>query len=139
MKDWIGVDLDGTLAFYEKWGRWDEIGKPIPLMVTRVRNWLSNGETVKIFTARVGLKDGKCLVTGKPFTREEVATVIQDWCSTHVAMGWRPEVTATKDYMMTQLWDDRAIQVVPNTGRTLSDEMAAQYFARHGVAWKPNG
>jgi len=137
MKEWIGVDLDGTLAYYYEWGRWDAIGDPIPEMVARIRTWLEENRLVKIFTARVGLDNGTCLVTNRPFTNLEVATVIQDWCEKNVQKGWRPEVTAKKDYMMVELWDDRAIQVIPNTGQTVSEEMAAKYFARHGVAWTP--
>jgi hypothetical protein len=135
--EWIGVDLDGTLAHYEKWGMWNEIGAPIAPMVERIRGWLDERRVVKIFTARVGIENGTCLVTGRPFTKMDVSNVIQDWCHRNVRLNWRPEVTATKDYLMVELWDDRAVQVIPNTGQTVAEEMAAQYFARHGVAWSP--
>ena len=32
MSGWIGVDLDGTLAFYDMWRGMEHIGKPIPAM-----------------------------------------------------------------------------------------------------------
>lgn len=101
---WIGVDLDGTLAEYGGWLGPGHIGKPIPLMVSRVRSWLEDGVTVKIFTARVAFGD-----------RDNCAPAIQDWCREHI--GQALEVTCTKDYGLVELWDDRAVQVVPNTGR----------------------
>ena len=50
---WIGVDLDGTLAEYDGWVGPQHIGKPVPLMVDRVKRMLDYGEDVRIFTARV--------------------------------------------------------------------------------------
>lgn len=107
-KGWVGVDLDGTLAFYEGWKGPAHVGAPIPAMVERVQRWLADGQyDVKIFTARVSTRD-----------REEAAAVvaaIQLWCEEHI--GARLEVTCVKDYAMVELWDDRAVQVVPNTGQ----------------------
>jgi hypothetical protein len=40
---------------------------------------------------------------------------IDAWCLEH--LGRTLEVTAIKDYGMLQLWDDRCVQVIPNTGR----------------------
>lgn len=51
IKLWISVDLDGTLAEYHIWYGADHIGNPIPAMMERVRRWLEEGVTVKIFTA----------------------------------------------------------------------------------------
>lgn len=98
---WIGVDLDGTLAEYGGWTGAGSIGRPIPLMLNRVRAWLDAGRDVRIFTARAG--DPECLLA------------IEAWCVEH--LGRVLPVTATKDYRMVALWDDRAVQVVPNTGR----------------------
>lgn len=103
---WIGVDLDGTLARYDGWNN-GNIGEPIPLMIGRVRQWLSEGIKVKIFTARVG-------VTIDENYKNEMIKKIQDWTEKH--LGERLEVTATKDFAMIELWDDRAVQVIPNTG-----------------------
>lgn len=100
---WIGVDLDGTLAQYGGWKGADHIGEPIPAMLERVKGWLSEGVEVRIFTARVSIdEDGS------------VERAIQDWCEQHI--GHRLAVTCRKDYAMVELWDDRAIQVIPNTG-----------------------
>ena len=101
LSGWIGVDLDGTLAEYHGWNG-GEIGEPIPKMLERVKTWLDEGITVKIMTARVCTND------------EEQIALIKKWCVTHI--GQELDVTATKDFTMVELWDDRAIQVIPNTG-----------------------
>ena len=134
---WIGVDLDGTLAHYDKWVQWNSIGKPIPLMVERIRSWLKEDREVKIFTARVAFEKDVCYVTNQVFTREALIAIIQDWCEEHVQKSWRPEVTAIKDYRMIELWDDRCIQVIPNTGRVLRGELDAISLAHTGKAWAP--
>lgn len=104
---WIGVDLDGTLAYHvtgdESMGF---IGDPIPAMVERVKQWLSEGKQVRIFTARV------C----EDFTGE-IKRRIQAWCMEHI--GAVLPVTNQKDYNMVELWDDRAVQVITNTGEVV--------------------
>lgn len=105
-KGWIGVDLDGTLAHYEHGSfRPDRIGEPIPAMVERIKRWLAEGYEVRIFTARVGSFDAEAEAAGK---------MIRDYTEKHI--GVRLRVTCVKDYEMIELWDDRAVQVVPNTG-----------------------
>jgi hypothetical protein len=135
---WIGVDLDGTLAHYDGWKGADHIGAPIPAMVERVKGWLAEGKTVKIFTARAYCPPEPT----PPFSidrqsiGEEAATeiervyaewkvrwtevycvvrpILHDWLLDHI--GQALEVTCTKDYGMIELWDDRAVRVIPNTG-----------------------
>lgn len=104
-KGWIGVDLDGTLAMYTSWQGVDHVGDPIPAMVDRVKRWLAEGYEVRIFTARVGNFDREAEIAGK---------AIRDWTEKH--LGQRLAVTCQKDYGMIELWDDRAVQVIPNTG-----------------------
>ena len=109
---WIGVDLDGTLAHYEKWEGENHIGEPLWPMVERVKGWLRDGYTVKILTARVG---------GHPrasFSPEEVTKSIQDWCEEHI--GERLPVTCKKDFGMIELWDDRCVQVELNVGEPVA-------------------
>jgi len=105
---WWAVDLDGTLAFYDGY-KGEVIGAPIPQMVDRVKRWIAKGRTVKIMTARVGRHPDS--------TSEDVARIrkiIEDWTEEHI--GTRLEVTNEKDYKMVELWDDRAVGVIPNTG-----------------------
>jgi hypothetical protein len=130
LKDWIGVDLDGTAAFYDKWTAWNDIGPPIPKMIDRIKDWLRAGITVKICTARVGFDEDVCKITGEAFTKAQMTGAIQDWTEKHI--GVRLPVTATKDFAMIELWDDRAIQVVANTGLTIADEYEAELEALRG-------
>lgn len=103
MAGWIGVDLDGTLAHYGGWVGPDHIGEPIPEMVERIKIWLSRGIEVRIMTARAWRAD------------QQQIDLIQDWAEKHI--GHRLSVTCEKDYGMIQLWDDRAVRVIENTGK----------------------
>jgi len=102
---WIGVDLDGCLAVYNGWGGICSIGEPVPKMVARVKEWLRQGYRVKIMTARASDPDPDAIPT------------IRAWSLKH--LGVELEVTATKDYEMISLWDDRAVRVYQNTGEVL--------------------
>lgn len=120
---WIGVDLDGTLAKYEGWAGFHHIGEPVPAMVQRVKGWLAEGWEVRIFTARVGkVKDVNDAIRARE--------AIEKWCIDHI--GHVLPITATKDFAMAELWDDRAVQVIPNTGvcyRDISEKAAAFVMA----------
>lgn len=118
---WIGVDLDGTLAHYDSWRGIEHIGAPIVPMVARVKRWLAEGHEVRIFTARV---DGGEVAIGmgdqNGVAHRDVARVrmfIEAWCLQHI--GQILPITNVKDYGMHELWDDRAVQVHPNTGFAL--------------------
>lgn len=100
MSGWIAVDLDGTLAKYDGWKGLEHIGEPIPEMLFRVRKWLADGKTVKIFTARA------CV--------PECIPHIHTWCREH--LGQALDVTNVKDFGMIELWDDRAVRVIHNVG-----------------------
>lgn len=123
---WIGVDLDGTLAHYEGWVGVDHIGEPVPAMVERVKAWLSEGQDVRIFTARVwpiGYVDVNgaffCAEVEVPSTKlaARAVEVIRPWCLEH--LGQCLPITCQKDYGMIELWDDRCVQVEKNTGRPI--------------------
>jgi hydroxymethylpyrimidine pyrophosphatase-like HAD family hydrolase len=97
---YIAVDFDGTLAT-------DETGDPIPAMVERIKRWREKGIPVRILTARVASKMPEEERLGNK-------TFIENWCQ--AVFGEVFPVTAEKDYQMYQLWDDRAVQVVKDTG-----------------------
>ena len=101
---WIGVDLDGTLARDLGSARWDEIGSPIEPMLIRVKRWIAEGRTVKIFTARA--------------SSPKQVLAIKEW----LASCGLPdlEVTNVKDLSMIELWDDRCVQVTTNLGEPIS-------------------
>jgi hypothetical protein len=98
---WIGVDLDGTLAKHDLWVSKFHIGKPVPQMMKRVKNWIDHGIRVKIVTARASDPEG--IPPVKSWLKKQGLPEL--------------EVTNEKDFSMIELWDDRAIQVIPNTGR----------------------
>lgn len=104
MPGWIGVDLDGTLAEHDD-GWIDGIGAPIEPMCDRVRQWLNAGIEVRIMTARVNRRR-------KNWADQELK--IRHFCSWQ--FGQYLEVTCEKDPDMIELWDDRAVRVVRNTG-----------------------
>lgn len=104
MNGWVGFDLDGTLAEYTTWQGEEYIGAPIPPMVERLQAYLARGVEVRIFTARVG---PGCDI-------ERALPPIERWCEEH--LGVCLPVTATKDFGMALLYDDRCKQVIPNTG-----------------------
>lgn len=104
MEAWIGVDLDGTLAHYEGWKGRDHIGEPIPAMMERVKQWLDEGQKIKIFTARACARDH--------------IPPVKEWLKKNGLPDL--EVTNCKDFGMVALYDDRCIQVITNTGQMVS-------------------
>jgi len=102
----IAVDLDGTLAHYES-GQYPEIGDPVEPMMARVHKWIEEGHEVIIFTARAsnGDRDIK---------------LVKAWLNKH-GIG-DLEVTATKTTDIDVFWDDKAVQVIPNTGKCVANE-----------------
>lgn len=113
---WIGVDLDGTLAKYDKFEGDTIIGEPTkpetpgtPSMVERVKKWLEDGKEVRIMTARASGENS-----------EAAKEAIEKWCEKYI--GQKLPVTNIKDQEMKELWDDRAIQVKKNTGEPVVKE-----------------
>lgn len=110
-KGWIGVDLDGTLAYYNGWKGNAIIGAPIPAMVNRVKRWLREGKEVRIFTARVSPKGRDAMQL------RIIRDAIDMWCVVYI--GRALPITHEKDMEMQELWDDRAVAVQKNTGLIL--------------------
>lgn len=119
---WIGVDLDGTLAYYD--GDASRIGNPIPRMLERVQRWLREGKRVKIMTSRAVDQEG--------------INQVRAWLHEHGVGDL--EVTCQKDPGMVALWDDRAVGVHRNTGLrkshvrsyTKQDGTVVREHERHG-------
>jgi len=112
---WIGVDLDGTLAYCDTSREWkgpQDIGPPIPAMVARVKRWLENGQEVRILTARAS------------HNTEEYLAPVRAWCLEH--LGCELPIVAAKDHDMIEFWDDRAVQVIPNLGVSLLELVRLQ-------------
>lgn len=98
------VDLDGTLAHYEK-GKFDPevIGLPIPKMLDRVKQWLADGDEVVIFTARASDPDN--------------IPPIEAWLDEHGLADCK--ISNEKTPEMEDFWDDKAIAIKPNTGKPI--------------------
>lgn len=107
---WIGVDLDGTLAVYGEPLASGSIGRPVPEMLRRVRSWRREGIEVRVVTARAGLH---------PLLLEDFMREFREWSITN--LGEVLPVTDRKDFAMVEPWDDRAVQVEPNTGRRIGE------------------
>lgn len=102
-RGWIGFDLDGTLAYQGKGDRDPlEIGPPIPKMVQLLKKYRRAGWPVKIFTARA------CGAS------EVMIQVIDEWAAEH--LGETLPITCQKDHRCVRIYDDRAVQVIHNTG-----------------------
>jgi hypothetical protein len=110
---WIGVDLDGTLA-YDPGNRGKglgEIGSPIKPMLNRLKQWLAEGKTVKIFTARA--------------SSPSQVVLIKKWLTSYGLPEL--EVTNIKDLKMVELWDDRCVQVRTNMGEPIIKTAALKH------------
>ena len=70
-------------------------------MLERVQNWINAGRRVKIFTARATVPEQ--LLPVREWLREQGLPDL--------------EITNVKDFACTEIWDDRAVEVVTNTGR----------------------
>jgi hypothetical protein len=133
-RGWIGVDLDGTLAHYHGWKHVGHIGDPVPEMLDRVKRWLAEGYEVRIFTARIypagfsapGMSGRETpSIHGVAFSRpgdrsvereaDQAIDAVRAWVIEHVGVDLA--ITCIKDMAMLELWDDRAVQVHPNTGQ----------------------
>lgn len=123
MTPWKGVDLDETLAEYHGYKGPKHIGKPIPKMVRRILGWKKKGIIVKIMTARVNPSNPDSETSRK---------AIQQWLQKYIQpllkqikddpSFYEIPITHEKDCAMDELWDDKAVQVEPNTGECVDDE-----------------
>ena len=93
---WVGFDFDGTLVKHA----YPSIGEVIPSMLIRLKSYLNRGIRVKIMTARA--------------SDSNQIPILQAWCKS-VGLP-KLEVTNQKDYLMIRLYDDRARQVLTDTG-----------------------
>jgi hypothetical protein len=109
---WIGVDLDGVLARYDGWKGPEVIGDPIWHAVNKVKRLLEQGREVRIFTARA------CIPSQIP--------PVERWLES-VGLP-KLQVTCVKDIGCEQLWDDRALQYVSNTGLSVVEMLGGTEF-----------
>jgi len=98
---YIAVDLDKTLAKYSDGDDIRQIGKPIKPMLDRIKAGIAEGKKFKIFTARAA--------------SYEQIPLVELWLKENGLDGL--EVTNKKTPDIVEIWDDRARQVEPNTGK----------------------
>ena len=109
-RGWIAVGLDSVLAEYVRFEGAGIIGPPVPAMVTRVKAWLAEGRDVRILTARIS-HDG---TAQRMMEAQQAHRAVERWCELQV--GRVMPVTCMIDFKTTEVWLDRAVQVIPNTG-----------------------
>lgn len=94
------VDLDGTLAYFERWGEVNEIGEPTSIKYW-IKFWLSKNIEVVIFTARA--------------YKKEAIPFIKKWL---LLNGLPPDlrITNVKGLDCDLIFDNNAREVINNTG-----------------------
>lgn len=117
---WYGVDFDGTLvkSGQPSPGAWT----PIAPMVERVRAWLAAGEDVHVVTARAHTS----FPDSAMWTED-----VRRFCA--MFFGRELRVRCDKDGGMVELWDDRARQVVTDTGAIIYAQLYAAQRALHEI------
>jgi len=115
--DWVGFDLDGTLAHYTPGDYVTKgpfiFGDPIPGNVNLAKALIAAGVRCKIMTARYqsGRDNYQNSETG---FNVALQIAINDWTKKHI--GTELEVTNAKDGYMHVLIDDRAVGTETNSG-----------------------
>lgn len=105
----VAFDLDGTLAQYDGWKGDTHIGEPIPKMVERWKAYREKGVTCVIFTARYSEDPAK----------EMAMKLIQNW--SYQNLGEIAPITNEKTPNIVRIYDDRARQVLENTGQVVGE------------------
>jgi hypothetical protein len=123
----IAVDIDKTLAEYQdgdvdRYGV-EYIGAPIPEMIAKVKAELAKGTEIYIFTARVNSASDSY---EDQLNATLAMSAITDWCKQHIGVAL--PIAHRKLYIFDEFWDDRARQVIPNTG-----VFATELLAGHGA------
>jgi len=133
----ILCDFDGTLAFYDGFQGADHLGAPIPRMVERVREWIRQGREVVIFTSRLswGAPTSEVPFETTRATAAHQRKLIKAWLREHI--GCELPITNVKPYSACEIWDDRAIQVILNTGMTLREALEQQKVQRPPKCFRP--
>ena len=124
--DVIGVDFDGTL--FTTFEPYDprKIGKPVPKMIKFVQKLIKQGKKVVILTARMNTSEHTPQQLA--FTRK----LIRGACKKYI--GKALPVTAEKHSTMKIIYDDRAVQVVRNTGKIVQHSTAL-YMSAGEPTW----
>lgn len=108
---WYGFDFDGTMTQHlgPDWRTYPigSHGDPHHSMLDRMRQYLQEGKSVKIVTARAD--------PNFPY-REVAITAVRSFLAEHAPDLAHLEITSSKGVGMAELWDDVAKRVDPQTG-----------------------
>ena len=142
MSGWLAVNLDGTLTEWDGvWRGPSYIGAPIARTVRRVKHWLNQGKDVRIFTARVWVPTlGLGVVSTSADAAwqrhyaeaKECRKAIDAFCTQQ--FGRTLPITCEKDRHAVLILDDRAQQVVPNTGALVQEELRRAVVGLKAIA-----
>ncbi len=113
MGKWIAVGLEGTLSRAEGHPEF-VLGEPIQPMISRVHSWLRAGVEVRVLTELADDFMG--------------GIQVRYWLDSH-GLG-DVGITSTLDKDMQQLWDNRAIRTLRNTGIGCATCLPQQYQYR---------
>lgn len=113
--EWVGFDFDGTLVpylvgqsrAYRTYG--DIPGPPIEAMLELLNKYLDQGAEVRIITARASYNENG-------YNPNQEIDSIRRWCGIFCNSENQIVVTNEKTPKMRRLYDDRARQVLTNTG-----------------------
>jgi hypothetical protein len=121
---WFGFDLDGTLFEYNHWRGPTHFGAPLgkgdpDSAYELLKAMLAQGEDCRIVTARVFPLGTVAQATPQRLQEARSAYLaIEKLCELH--FGRALPITCIKDFSMIRLFDDRARQVDPKTGKILN-------------------
>ena len=106
VKPWVGFGLDGAAARFDDYFGIDFIGEPISPIIALIKDYLSKGTRVKIFTNRISHDDEE--------VNRRAAAYIRRWCVEHI--GQELEITNKIDLNTICIYDINVKEVVLNTG-----------------------
>lgn len=117
-KGWYGIDLDHTMALYDRSSMgMGDIGEPIKPMIDFVNFLLERGDEVRVFTARAYLPPEPSMRDYEDHMAAHVA--IENFCMEQY--GKRLTITCMKDPYCIRLFDDIAVGIERDTGRFLNE------------------
>lgn len=115
VEGWVGFDFDGTVATAVV-DRTDPymLGKPVSQTVGRIKTLIKLGYEVRLLTVRMNEVSHLGIIRDL----DKMERLLTEWCIKHI--GQPLKCTNQKDENMIVLWDDRAVQVIKNTGDPLA-------------------
>jgi len=113
------VDFDGTLAEDTGWKGFRHLGKPIPEMIKKVKEWLEEGDEVVVHTARLTwTSESPFNPADEQLDRDGIIALLEEWCLTNIGQKL-PIINEKHGYGL--VYDDWGRHVIRNTGITANE------------------